>query len=76
VPAAAPAAASAAPVTPGGLRRRVPQASLAPGLRTPVDRTATSPAAPPVAPSAATALSRYQASRRAAQDDLGREDRP
>jgi signal transduction histidine kinase len=49
-----------------GLRRRVPQAHLAPELRQPVaDEPDAS--APPVDGAAASALSRYQASRQAAQ---------
>jgi hypothetical protein len=56
------------------LRRRVPQASLAPGLRV-LPQHPESDAAPP--PSAAEALSRYQASRAAArsvvEDDSGHE---
>jgi signal transduction histidine kinase len=48
------------------LRRRVPQAHLAPELRQPVaDEPAA--AAPPIDGAAASALSRYQASRQAAQ---------
>ncbi|GAA5112374.1 ATP-binding protein [Pseudonocardia adelaidensis] len=48
-----------------GLRRRVPQAHLAPELR---QATADEPdAAPPIDNAAASALSRYQASRQAAQ---------
>jgi hypothetical protein len=61
-----------------GLRRRVPQASLAPELRLPEQPAgATSPAAPTGPnPSAAQALSRYQASRQAAQAaaDRGQRD--
>lgn len=54
------------PVQParGGLRRRVPQAHLAPELRGPVSAE---PAAPVHDSAAASALSRYQASRSAAQ---------
>ncbi|QJY46622.1 sensor histidine kinase [Pseudonocardia broussonetiae] len=48
----------------GGLRRRVPQAHLAPELRVPVSAE---PAAPVHDGAAASALSRYQASRSAAQ---------
>jgi signal transduction histidine kinase len=54
-----------------GLRRRVPQANLAPELRQPSDGAG--PVAPPDG-GAASALSRYQASRQAAQalvDDSG-----
>jgi signal transduction histidine kinase len=68
-PRTAPAAAGGSESEAGrtGLRRRVPQASLAPELRVPEQPTAaTSPAASP-SPSAAQALSRYQASRQAAQ---------
>jgi len=59
---------------PGGLRRRVPQAHLAPELRVPaVEVTVLAPA---LDTAAASALSRYQASRRAAErrvdDDLAR----
>ena len=62
---------------PTGLRRRVPQASLAPALRR--DEDVPDPSvpgpgadAPRLAPGAATALSRYQASRQAAHDDIDR----
>ncbi|MET0188913.1 MAG: ATP-binding protein, partial [Pseudonocardia sediminis] len=48
------------------LRRRVPQTHLAPELRLAVNGLADT-AAPPAADAAASALSRYQASRRAAQ---------
>jgi signal transduction histidine kinase len=68
-PRTAPSAAAGAESEAGrtGLRRRVPQASLAPELRVPEQSTAApSPAASP-SPSAAQALSRYQASRQAAQ---------
>ena len=54
---------AAAGTSPGGLRRRVPQAHLAPELRAPAD-------APPALAAdlgAGSALSRYQASRAAAQ---------
>ncbi len=47
------------------LRRRVPQAHLAPELRQPADEEPG--AAPPLDSAAASALSRYQASRQAAQ---------
>ncbi|WP_214406356.1 hypothetical protein, partial [Pseudonocardia lacus] len=53
----------AAPFT---LRRRVPQAHLTPELRQPTSTEAAPPAVP--AASAASALSRYQASRQAARD--------
>ncbi|MCF7553267.1 ATP-binding protein [Pseudonocardia sp. WMMC193] len=62
---------SAEPATTGssGLRRRVPQASLAPELRS-AARSGSSPATDPVAGAeAARALSRYQSSRQAAQAD-------
>ena len=67
-----PAAAAPEPRAPqpgaGGrsLRRRVPQTHLAPELRLAVSGLADT-AAPPAADAAASALSRYQASRRAAQ---------
>jgi hypothetical protein len=48
------------------LRRRVPQAHLTPELRQPAAAEAPAPAVPTA--SAASALSRYQASRQAAQD--------
>jgi hypothetical protein len=48
------------------LRRRVPQAHLTPELRQPTATEAPAPAVP--AASAASALSRYQASRQAARD--------
>jgi hypothetical protein len=50
-----------------GLRRRVPQSHLAPELRHPVTGPADTAAAPLSADAAASALSRYQASRLAAQ---------
>ncbi|MFC5992790.1 ATP-binding protein [Pseudonocardia hispaniensis] len=50
--------------SPGGLRRRVPQSHLAPELRQPEPEAATVTAP---SPEAARALSRYQASRQAAQ---------
>ncbi|GAA4712213.1 hypothetical protein GCM10023215_63610 [Pseudonocardia yuanmonensis] len=70
-PRPAPAESSRPPATgSSGLRRRVPQASLAPELRGGTAQPAT-PATPtaPAGPSAdaAQALSRYQASRQAAQ---------
>jgi signal transduction histidine kinase len=55
--------AAAAGTSPGGLRRRVPQSHLAPELRAPGDAL---PDTPPD-PAAGSALSRYQASRAAAQ---------
>ncbi|GEL24975.1 hypothetical protein PSU4_39290 [Pseudonocardia sulfidoxydans NBRC 16205] len=56
------------------LRRRVPQASLAPELRQSAGPTAGATATPAVpAASAARALSRYQASRRAAQAEAAAE---
>ncbi|MBW0117907.1 sensor histidine kinase [Pseudonocardia abyssalis] len=61
-----PAAEPPGPVEPGrgGLRRRVPQAHLAPELRGPA---APDPAGPAHDGAAVSALSRYQASRSAAQ---------
>ena len=56
-------AAAAAGTSPGGLRRRVPQSHLAPELRAPAD----APPEPRPDPTAGSALSRYQASRAAAQ---------
>lgn len=63
------AAAESAPVDPAlGLRRRVPQAHLAPELREPLAGPASvGPAVPGQVSEAASALSRYQASRQAAQ---------
>jgi hypothetical protein len=52
------------------LRRRVPLASLAPELRRAGADPAPHPAPAPALPGAAAALSRYQASRQAAVDDL------
>ncbi len=67
-------APSAAGGPPNGLRRRVPQANLAPELR---DKQSTGPEpaapAPGNAAAAASALSRYQASREAAQAAVGDE---
>ena len=59
-------AASAARPT---LRKRVPQAHLAPGLR--IVTSAAEPADPAPLPVAAEALSRYQASRAAARSAVG-----
>ncbi|GAA1876507.1 hypothetical protein GCM10009836_67350 [Pseudonocardia ailaonensis] len=61
----APAPTADAGTGTSGLRRRVPQASLAPELRSVPDRP--DPAPPVRTAEAADALSRYQASRRAAQ---------
>jgi hypothetical protein len=61
-----PAASGPRPPGSRGLRRRVPQSHLAPELRHPVTGLADT-AAPLSADAAATALSRYQASRLAAQ---------
>ncbi len=55
------------PAITNGLRRRVPQTNLAPELRTPPPSTGPGPD-PAQAADAAGALSRYQASRQAAQD--------
>jgi signal transduction histidine kinase len=63
IPATPPAPAAAPP--PGGLRRRVPQSHLAPELREPA---AVQPGHVEPSPDAASALSRYQASRQAARD--------
>ena len=66
---AAPAPEPRAPQPGAGgrsLRRRVPQTHLAPELRLAMSGLADT-AAPPAADAAASALSRYQASRRAAQ---------
>ncbi len=52
------------------LRRRVPLANLAPELRRAGAEPAPHPAPTPALPGAAAALSRYQASRQAAVDDL------
>jgi signal transduction histidine kinase len=72
-----PPATADAPVTtgPGGqrLRRRVPQSHLAPGLRV-LPPQPESDTAPP--PSAAEALSRYQASRAAARSTVDGENSP
>jgi signal transduction histidine kinase len=57
-----------------GLRVRVPQASLAAGLRTAPQAGGVEPAR--VDPTAASALSRYQAHRQAAHDELDREAGP
>ena len=64
--------AASAPRFPGSreLRRRVPQAHLAPELRHPSTGLAET-AAPLSADAAASALSRYQASRLAAQAVVG-----
>ena len=72
VPIPAPRAATGEPATgSSGLRRRVPQASLAPELKAAAASAKATPATPavPAGPStdAAQALSRYQASRQAAQ---------
>ena len=55
------------------LRRRVPQTHLAPELRLAANGLADT-AAPPAADAAASALSRYQASRRAAQASVDTSD--
>ncbi|MEJ3652926.1 ATP-binding protein [Actinomycetes bacterium KLBMP 9759] len=57
---------------PGGLRRRVPQTHLKPELRRPVHHDDVAPPVLPadVVPDAASALSRYQASRAAAQAEV------
>ena len=55
------------------LRRRVPQSHLAPGLRV-IPPRARADTAPP--PSAAEALSRYQASRAAARSTVESDDAP
>jgi signal transduction histidine kinase len=69
IPAPRPAPADSAGTGASGLRRRVPQASLAPELRAPAAPAAPATPAAPTSPSrdAAHALSRYQASRQAAQ---------
>ena len=72
VPIPVPRAATGEPATgSSGLRRRVPQASLAPELKAAAASAKATPATPavPAGPStdAAQALSRYQASRQAAQ---------
>ncbi len=72
-----PAADRPAPPRAGsstGLRVRVPQASLAAGLRTAPHPDGAG--APQMDPTAASALSRYQANRQAAHDELDREDGP
>ena len=70
-----PIASGSAPRSPGsrGLRRRVPQSHLAPELRHPTTGLADT-AAPLSADAAASALSRYQASRLAAQAVVGNPD--
>jgi signal transduction histidine kinase len=69
VPAAAVPPRETAGTSPGGLRRRVPQAHLAPELRAPAD---TPPAAAASDLAVGSALSRYQASRAAAQQSEDR----
>ncbi|MCW0212912.1 MAG: ATP-binding protein [Pseudonocardia sp.] len=77
-PRSAPGAAPESEAGRTGLRRRVPQASLAPELRLPEQAPSpAAPAAPPAASaSAAQALSRYQASRQAAQAATDHDQRP